>query len=161
MTYRLLFDENLSPELVELAIAAGYVNSTCVRDRGLRAVKDWELMGVIIQGDYTLVTLNSIDFRGRGAASPGGLYAKQEIHAGLICFGSEAPIDLDDQRELTSAALEIILQHEDLINRVLEVSLHSDGEITWGIYPLPSAATSSSTDHTSSPSIIKFEQHKR
>jgi predicted nuclease of predicted toxin-antitoxin system len=40
MTYRLLFDENLSPELVELAIAAGYVNSTCVRDRGLRAVKD-------------------------------------------------------------------------------------------------------------------------
>jgi hypothetical protein len=44
MTYRLLFDENLSPELVELAIAAGYVNSTCVRDRGLRAVKDWELM---------------------------------------------------------------------------------------------------------------------
>ena len=28
MTYRLLFDENLSPELVELAIAAGYVNST-------------------------------------------------------------------------------------------------------------------------------------
>jgi hypothetical protein len=83
MTYRLLFDENLSPELVELAIAAGYVNSTCVRDRGLRAVKDWELMSVIIQGDYTLVTLNSIDFRGRGAASPGGLYAKQEIHAGL------------------------------------------------------------------------------
>jgi len=82
MTYRLLFDENLSPELVELAIAAGYVNSTCVRDRGLRAVKDWELMGVIIQGDYTLVTLNSIDFRGRGAALPGGLYAKQEIHAG-------------------------------------------------------------------------------
>jgi hypothetical protein len=74
MTYRLLFDENLSPELVELAIAAGYVNSTCVRDRGLRAVKDWELMAVIIPGDYTLVTLNSIDFRGRGAASPGGLY---------------------------------------------------------------------------------------
>jgi hypothetical protein len=53
MTYRLLFDENLSPELVELAIAAGYVNSTCVRDRGLRAAKDWELMDVIIQGDYT------------------------------------------------------------------------------------------------------------
>jgi Domain of unknown function (DUF5615) len=161
MTYRLLFDENLSPELVELAIAAGYVNSTCVRDRGLRAVKDWELMGVIIQGDYTLVTLNSIDFRGRGAALPGGLYAKQEIHAGLICFGSEAPIDLDDQRELTSAALEILLQQEDLINRVLEVTLHSDGEITWDIYPLPSAATSSSTDHASSPSIIKFEQRKR
>jgi hypothetical protein len=79
----------------------------CPKNRNhlcLRAVKDWELMDVIIQGDYTLVTLNSIDFRGRGAASPGGLYAKQEIHAGLICFGSEAPIDLDDQRDLTSAA---------------------------------------------------------
>jgi len=118
-------------------------------------------MDVIIQGDYTLVTLNSIDFRGRGAALPGGLYAKEEIHAGLICFGSEAPIDLDDQRELTSAALEILLQQEELINRVLEVTLHSDGEITWDIYALPSAATSSSTDHARSPSIVKFEQRKR
>jgi hypothetical protein len=105
------------------------MSSTCVRDRGLRAVKDWELMGVKIQGDHTLVTLNSIDFRGRGAASPGGLYAKQEIHAGPICFGAEAPIDLDDQRELTSAALEILLQHEDLINRVLARLLATDREI--------------------------------
>jgi hypothetical protein len=28
MIYRLLFDENLSPELVELAIAAGYTSSS-------------------------------------------------------------------------------------------------------------------------------------
>jgi hypothetical protein len=51
-------------------------------------------MGIIILGDYTLVTLNSIDFRGRGAASPGGLYAKQEIHAGLICLAL-SPIRVD------------------------------------------------------------------
>jgi hypothetical protein len=33
MSFRLLIDECLSPELVALAIAAGHVESTCARDR--------------------------------------------------------------------------------------------------------------------------------
>ena len=34
MSLKLLIDECLSPELVELAVQAGYLQSTCVRDRG-------------------------------------------------------------------------------------------------------------------------------
>ncbi len=45
MSFRLLIDECLSPELVDVAVAAGYVESTCARDRGPLAKKDWELMG--------------------------------------------------------------------------------------------------------------------
>lgn len=37
MSFRLLIDECLSPELVDLAVEAGYVESTCARDRGLLA----------------------------------------------------------------------------------------------------------------------------
>lgn len=34
MSLRLLIDECLSPDLVDLAIDAGHVESTCLRDRG-------------------------------------------------------------------------------------------------------------------------------
>lgn len=40
MRLRLLIDECLSPELVQLAVAAGHVGSTCVRNRGWSGVKD-------------------------------------------------------------------------------------------------------------------------
>jgi predicted nuclease of predicted toxin-antitoxin system len=82
MSFRLLIDECLSPELVEAAVATGHVESTCARDRGLLAVKDWELMTFVLSGDFTLVTHNARDFRGTGATDPGGLHAVQPIHAG-------------------------------------------------------------------------------
>jgi predicted nuclease of predicted toxin-antitoxin system len=44
MSLRLLIDECLSPDLVDLAVAAGHVESTCLRDRGLLGTQDWTLM---------------------------------------------------------------------------------------------------------------------
>lgn len=41
MKFRFLVDECLSPELVQMAVKAGHVESTCVRDRGLSGTKDW------------------------------------------------------------------------------------------------------------------------
>jgi hypothetical protein len=41
MIGRLLIDECLSPELVQLAIDAGHVESTSVLDRGRLGLKDW------------------------------------------------------------------------------------------------------------------------
>ena len=67
MSHRLLIDECLSPELVQLAIDAGFFESTCVRDRGLLHRKDWELMAYVVAADFTLVTHNARDFRGMGA----------------------------------------------------------------------------------------------
>lgn len=67
MIGRLLIDECLSPELVQLAIDSGHVESTCVRDRGRLGLKDWELMEYVIEEDFILVTRNAQDFRGAGA----------------------------------------------------------------------------------------------
>ena len=69
MIGRLLIDECLSPELVQLAIAAGHVESTCVRGRGRLALKDWELMAYVIEEDFILVTRNAQDFRVLASAS--------------------------------------------------------------------------------------------
>ncbi len=51
MTFRLLIDECLSPDLVQLAIAAGHVESTCVRNRGWAGTKDWQLIEHIVAND--------------------------------------------------------------------------------------------------------------
>ena len=58
MSFRLLVGECLSPELVGMAVAAGYVESRCARDRGLLAKKDWELIAFVVSGGFTLVTHN-------------------------------------------------------------------------------------------------------
>lgn len=63
MTFKLLIDECLSPTLVEMAHAAGHLESTCVRDRGWLGVKDWVLIEKVVKEDFTLVTHNSKDFR--------------------------------------------------------------------------------------------------
>ena len=88
MIGRFLIDECLSPELVPLAITAGHVESTCVRDRGRLGIQDWELLDYILEHDFTLGTRNAEDFRGAGAIAPGGLLAAVDLHAGLICLSS-------------------------------------------------------------------------
>jgi predicted nuclease of predicted toxin-antitoxin system len=82
---KLLIDECLSPELTKLAYAAGYGESSHVVWMGLAGRKDWELKTVILDGNWTFVTKNSVDFRGP-PSRPGskGQYADVAIHAGLI-----------------------------------------------------------------------------
>jgi hypothetical protein len=100
MSLRLLIDECLSPDLVNLAVDAGHVESTCLRDRGLLGTQDWTLMKHVLEEDFTLVTINAEDFRGGGQDAPGGFYATTELHPGLICLNSAHRIDLDAQKEL-------------------------------------------------------------
>lgn len=135
--YRLFIDECLSPELVQLAIQAGHLETTCVSHRGLRGMKDWELMTYIVTQDLTLVTHNARDFRGAGAAKPGGLHAEQAIHAGLICLNSAIGMDFDRQLALFSYALAELADLPDLINQVLEVSETAEGEVHISLYDLP------------------------
>lgn len=128
MPIKFLIDECISPTLVDDAHAAGFTESTCVRNRGLAGTKDWQLMTLVIAEDYTLVTNNSKDFRGGGPGEPGGLHAKQSIHAGLVCLNCDAPggMDLDLQRLLFQVALEQLKGRDDLINQALEVTLEED-----------------------------------
>lgn len=97
MSFRLLIDECLSPELVRMAVNAGHLESTCVRNRGWAGIKDWQLIEQAVANDYTLVTHNSVDFRGNGPGNLGGEHAKQPIHAGLICLNSVHVLDFERQ----------------------------------------------------------------
>ena len=137
MTLRLLIDECLSPQLVDLAVAAGHVESTCLRDRGLLGTQDWTLLKRLLEEDFTLVTMNAQDFRGGGRDAPGGLYATTELHAGLICLNSARSLDLNAQRELFEVALEALTEIPDLINQVLEVMEHENGDVAISVYELP------------------------
>ena len=61
---KFLVDECLSPELTRLAQAAGYGESAHVVWLGHAGLKDWHLKPIILDGDWTFVTRNAIDFRG-------------------------------------------------------------------------------------------------
>ena len=61
---KLLVDECLSEELTKLAQRRGHAEASHVAWIGKRGWKDWELKTVIIDGNWTFVTSNSIDFRG-------------------------------------------------------------------------------------------------
>lgn len=139
MTFRFLVDECLTPELVNLAVAAGHVESTCVRDRGWAGCKDWQLMEHVIAGDFTLVTHNSPDFRGAGSASPGGEHARQPIHAGLVCLNSVHVMDLQRQIGLFRLVLAELDRVDGLVNQALDVFEREDGSVEMLIYDIPDA----------------------
>ena len=136
---KLLIDECLSPDLVAVAVNKGYPESSHVVWLGKAGWKDWELKPMILQGDWTFVTRNSIDFRGP-MDRPGtkGQYADVWLHAGLICINGPAGMDAELQKELLEIALEEIGRGGELINGVLEVSLDDmQGEVDIMRYDLP------------------------
>jgi hypothetical protein len=137
---KLLVDECLSEELVTLARARGHHESSHVRWIGKGGAKDWELLSVILAGDWTFVTKNSIDFRGPSRA-PGtkGVYRKATVHAGLVCLNGPVGMDIDLQKELFDIALDALGEDEDIINRVIEITLDNldDATIIVTNYALP------------------------
>jgi len=66
---KILIDENLSPSLELLAHERGFQCSH-VNYLGKGGYKDWQLKSTILDGDWTFVTNNSIDFRG-SVSKPG------------------------------------------------------------------------------------------
>jgi hypothetical protein len=61
---KFLIDECLSPRLARRAIEDGYTDSSHVLWIGHAGRQDWNLLPVILAGDWTFVTKNSYDFRG-------------------------------------------------------------------------------------------------
>lgn len=135
----LFIDECLSDELTRMAIERGHWNSTSVKRRGLQGMPDWKLLPIVLAEDLTLVTKNSIDFRGPADAQGSkGLYAALDLHAGLICLNGPPGMDLDMQRDLFAIALDkLAALGDDLVNRVLDVTLESDGDVIIRLYDLP------------------------
>jgi hypothetical protein len=127
---KFLVDECLSPELVRIAHTRGFGESSHVVWLGRAGEKDWQLLPLIVDGDWTFVTRNAYDFRGP-AGQPGrrGQYARADIHAGLVCLNGPAEgMDLDLQCELFELALDELEAEPDLVNQVLEVTLHHPGD---------------------------------
>jgi hypothetical protein len=134
---RLLIDECLSQILAKTALVRGYEASHIVwlKKSGW---KDWNLKAIILGGDWTFVTKNSIDFRGpEQAVGSKGQYAGVEIHAGLICLNGPVGMDLDLQLELFECALEELANVADLVNQVLEITATEDDDIAILRYALP------------------------
>src|ERR1700704_771775 len=134
---KLLIDECLSAELAKLAQSRGHGNSSHVVWLKKSGWKDWSLKRLILDGDWTFVTKNSIDFRGpssrRGSK---GQYSDVALHAGLICLNGPEGMDLDLQLELFELALDEI-GDGDLTNQVLEITLEDQTEIRVLRYALP------------------------
>jgi hypothetical protein len=136
---KFLIDECLSLDLVEVARGRGFVESSHIVWMGKAGWKDWELKSFILEGDWTFVTRNSVDFRGP-ANNPGtgGQFASVPLHAGLICINGPDGMTAEVQCELFEAVIDEIGHVRQLVNEVVEVDLESlDDEFTIRRYPMP------------------------
>jgi predicted nuclease of predicted toxin-antitoxin system len=124
VTVKLLIDECLHTSLIELAHVAGHV-ADHVNYIGLGGSKDWQLMAIIRQQDYTFVTNNRSDFL--------TLHGQESLHAGVIVIVPNTTPS--HQRELFSAALEHI-GLRDLTNTVVEIK-YVGNQIVCSQYALP------------------------
>ncbi len=127
-----LIDECLHTSLVDVAVERGH-DATHVNYRGLSGVQDWNLMAPIREGGFTFVTNNAKDFR--------RLYAREDIHAGLVILIPHVPPS--EQRELFDAALDDLAAQPGLINEALEVGM-VEGDIQIMRYELPGVAVDAS-----------------
>lgn len=135
---KFLIDECLSPELAKTAIDKEHGETSHIVWLGLAGYKDWELTPIILGGDWTFVTKNSIDFRGpKDKPGTKGQYADVAIHAGLICLNGPPGMDRDMQIELFEQALVELDADPDLVNQVLEITLDDDDNLRVLRYALP------------------------
>jgi predicted nuclease of predicted toxin-antitoxin system len=105
-----LIDENLSPALVEPARRRRF-EAMHVNHLGLRTETDWDLLKVIAEQDWTLVTNNAIEFRGR--------YREIELHPGVVFL--LPAIRRAEQLRLFEAALRHVSTDGDMVNRAAKL----------------------------------------
>jgi predicted nuclease of predicted toxin-antitoxin system len=120
-----LIDECLHTSLVDVAQQHGH-EAHHVNWLGLSGATDRGLMPRIVEQDFTFVTNNAGDFR--------RLYARQEVHAGLVIVVPQ--VSPARQRALFSSLLDTLDPDDALLNEVIEVSLDGD-EVVITRYELP------------------------
>ena len=124
---RFLIDECLHTSLVAVAQEHGH-DCFHVNWLGLSGETDWDLMPRIIEEDFTFVTNNARDFR--------KLYAKEELHAGLVIIVPQVLPVL--QRDLFALILQDLADTQDMVNEVIEVTLDGEDAVL-SRYSLPEA----------------------
>jgi len=112
-----ILDENLSPKVAVSLRDAG-VDAIHVRDRGMLAASDPEVLERAFSEDRVLFTSNVKDFL--------KLARSCEVHAGMVML--PGGLLRDEQRALIEKALDAMRAETDMVNRVLTVGL--DGSVT-------------------------------
>lgn len=123
---RFLIDENLSPKLVTPAHQRGY-EAMHVNHLGLRTEKDWDLLRIVENDNWVLVTNNAIEFRAR--------YRRIEVHPGVVFLAPS--VRGSDQVRLFEAALDHVPLMSDLVNRAIDVTFDRSMRIMVADYDLP------------------------
>ena len=126
MRPRFLIDENLSVALSEAAHAAGF-EAMHGAHLGLASERDWDLLTVVRDGDWVLVTNNAVEFHRR--------YARLAMHAGVVFI--RPSVRRVQQLELFGAALADIAAEPDIINIAIDVDYDEGGLIRVRRYALP------------------------
>jgi predicted nuclease of predicted toxin-antitoxin system len=109
---KLLLDENLSPTIAVILQAEG-IDICHVRERGLLAALDPEVLDRAFAEDRILITVNVGDFVKLARA--------REVHAGIVAVES-AGLLRDEQLELVRRVIETLRSQSDMVNRVLRVA---------------------------------------
>lgn len=123
---RFLIDENLSPFLVGPARARGH-EAMHVNHLGLRTEADWDLLRVVAEHDWVLVTNNAIEFRGR--------YRQIELHPGVVFL--LPAVRREAQLALFEAVLDRVREYPDLVNTALDAAFDAAGRPVVAAYGLP------------------------
>lgn len=110
---KLLLDENLSPKVAERLAHEDGIDACHVRDRGLLAATDREVLECAFTEDRVLVTSNVRDFLKLARA--------REVHPGIIML-EDGALPRDDQLRLIRAALVALPAVGDLTNKVIWVA---------------------------------------
>jgi predicted nuclease of predicted toxin-antitoxin system len=132
---KFLVDECLSPKLAQMARDSGHHESSHVVWLGKSGIQDWNLVSLAVDGDWTLVTRNSFDFRGP-TRGEGGHYRHVPLHAGLVCLNGDE-MDRNTQSDLFAAVLDAVAGDGDLVNQALEATHLENGDIEIVRYELP------------------------
>jgi hypothetical protein len=149
VTTRFLVDNCLTTRLATVAREAGY-EAMHLRDLKLENRNDWDLMPIIRDGAWTLVTRNARDFRGPEHA-PGtkGQYRRLSEHNGLVCLnGPPDELDIRMQQELFRAVLAHLRnpatdpRGDDLAGQVVEATIEKSEDLVIHLrrYDLPVGA---------------------
>ena len=132
-----LIDECLSRRLVEIAIDREFFANHVVF-LGLQGNPDWAIVRRAVSDGYVLVTNNAKDFI--------PLVGEEEIHCGLVCLNiSDGLASRDTQCRLFEIALNELGENEP-VNKVIEITLDSDAEITTKRYDWPTENQESAND---------------
>ncbi len=123
---KLLLDENISPSIAgELARLDG-IDACHVRDRGLLAATDAEVLERAYAEDRVLVTANVADFVKLARA--------RELHPGIVLL-EDGALPRAEQLRLIRVAAVTVRELGDLVNKVVWVA--ADGSTRFAEVPPP------------------------